>query len=104
LLIENDETEAVCRMRIRGTDKREREWEMLQETTDESTTSGALDVATRYYLKMRGNNAAAPTGAVNELMQLAIEEGSVTPEQIAEVLDVDELPVDHSRTYDVGRS
>lgn len=91
-------------MRIRGTDKRKREWEMLQEATGEATTSGALDVATRYYLKMRGGNAAAPTGAVDDLMQLAVDEGSVTAGQIADVLDVDELPVDYSREYTVGRS
>jgi len=90
-------------MRIHDTDKREREWEMLQEATGEATTSGALDVATNYYLKMRGDNAAAPTGAVEELMQLAINEGSVTPDQIAEVLDVEEFPVEYEREWSVGR-
>jgi len=93
----------MCKMRIHDTDKREREWEMLQEATGEATTSGALDVATNYYLKMRGDNAAAPTGAVEELMQLAIDEGSVTPDQIAEVLDVDEFPVEYEREWSVGR-
>jgi len=90
-------------MRIHDTDKREREWEMLQEATGEATTSGALDVATNYYLKMRGDNAAAPTGAVEELMQLAINEGSATPDQIAEVLNVEEFPVEYEREWSVGR-
>ena len=90
-------------MRIHDTDKREREWEMLQEATGEATTSGALDAATNYYLKMRGDNAAAPTGAVEELMQLAIDEGSVTPDQIAEALDVDEFPVEYEREWSVGK-
>jgi len=90
-------------MRIHDTDKREREWEMLQEATNEATTSGALDAATSYYLKMRGDNAAAPTGAVEELMQLAIDDGSVTPDQIAEVLDVDEFPVEYKREWSVGK-
>jgi len=35
------------KMRIHDTDKREREWEMLQEATGEATISGALDVATK---------------------------------------------------------
>ena len=94
----------MCKMRIHDTDKREREWKMLQEATSEATTSGALDVATNYYLKMRGDNAAAPTGAVEELMQLAIDEGSVTPDQIAEVLDVDELPVEATTSWSVGET
>jgi hypothetical protein len=93
----------MCKMRIHDTDKREREWEMLQEATGEATTSGALDVATNYYLRMRGDNAAAPTGVVEELMQLAIDEGSVTPDQIAEVLDVEEFPVEYEREWSVGR-
>ena len=36
----------MCKTRIHDTDKREREWEMLQEATGEATISGALDVAT----------------------------------------------------------
>ena len=90
-------------MRIHDTDKREREWEMLQEATGEATTSGALDVATNYYLKMRGDNATAPTGAIQELMQLAEHQGSVTPREIAEVLDVEELPVEHEQRWSVGQ-
>lgn len=91
-------------MRIHKTEKREREWDLLQEATGESTTAGALDAATRYYLKMRGDNPASPTGAVDELMRLAARQGSVTPEEIAEVLDVKELPVRHERKWAVGRT
>lgn len=89
-------------MRIRNTDKREREWEMLEEATGEKTTSGAIDVAVRYYLEMAGGNAAAPTGAVEELMQRAEEQGSVTPAEIADILDTGELPVEHSQQWSVG--
>ncbi|ELZ21479.1 hypothetical protein C475_18716, partial [Halosimplex carlsbadense 2-9-1] len=69
-------------MRIRDTDKRQREWEMLQEATGEKTRSKAIDAAVRYYLKMAGGNAAAPTGSVEELMQVAEDQGSVTPAEI----------------------
>lgn len=93
---------ACAKMRIHDTDKREREWEMLQEATGEATTSGAIDVATNYYLQMHGDNAAAPTGAITELMQLAEDQGSVTPAEIAEVLDVEELSVDHEQNWSVG--
>jgi len=77
--------------------------EMLQEATGEATKSKAYDTAVRYYLYMRGNNAAAPTGAVPELMELAIQEGSVTPEQIADVLNVKEFPVEYDQEWSVGR-
>lgn len=90
-------------MRIRDTDKREREWAMLKEASGEKTTSGAIDVAVRHYLKMAGDNAAAPKGAVKELMQLAEDQGSVTPAEIADILDTDELPVDHTQQWSVGK-
>lgn len=43
-----------------------------------------------------------PTGRVDELMQLAEEHGSVTPQEIADVLDVDELPINASLRWSVG--
>lgn len=78
-------------------------WDDLEDATGESTTSGALDVATAYYLEMAGGTGARPTGRLEQLMALAVQEGCVTPEQIADVLDVDELPVDHEREWSVGR-
>jgi hypothetical protein len=39
-----------------------------------------------------------------ELKQLAEEQGSVTPQEIADVLNVDELPVDAGVEWDVGRN
>jgi len=62
-----------------------------------NTKSGAIDTAADYYVRMAGGSSAVPTGAVEELMQLAINEGSVTPAQIAAVLDLDELPVRSQR-------
>ena len=91
-------------MRIRSTDKRNRKWNHLQEATGESTVAGALDVAANYYLKMAGGTTAAPTGALEELLRLADEQGSVTPEEIAEVLDVNELQVRASTEWSVGRN
>lgn len=85
------------------TDRRERVYECLEEATGEDTRVGALDVAADYYLEMAGGTAAHPTGALEELMQLAVEQGSVTAPEIAEVLDVDELPVDYSSSWSVGR-
>lgn len=84
------------------TDDRERRFDDLQEATGENTKSKAIDQAARYYVRMAGGTDAVPTGAVEKLMQLAVGEGSVTPEQIAEVLDVDELPVDYERDWSVG--
>lgn len=43
-----------------------------------------------------------PTGAVKELMERAVEQGSVTPEEIAEVLGTDKLPVEAETEWSVG--
>jgi len=90
------------RMRIQKTDARERKWENLKEATGQNTVSGALDTAADYYLKMRGDTPAIPTGRVPELIARADQEGSVTAGEIAEILDVDELPVEHESRWSVG--
>lgn len=40
---------------------------------------------------------------IEKLLQRAVEQGSVTPQEIAELLDVAELPVDFSISWSVGR-
>lgn len=77
-------------MSIRVDDRRERLFDRLEEATGEATRAGALEAAARYYCHMEG---AATEGAVEELMRLTVEEGNVTPDQIAEVLDHQTLPV-----------
>lgn len=91
-------------MRLRMNDSRERKRDALQEATGENIKSGAIDTAADYYVRMAGGTSAVPTGAVEELMQLDIKEGSVTPAQIAEVLDLDELPVRYEREWSVGEN
>ena len=90
-------------MHVQSTDRREREWTALEKATGENTTSGALDVATRYYLRMVGGTEVDPQGRLIQLMQLAEEQGSVTPQEIADVLDVDELPIEAGLEWTVGR-
>jgi len=89
-------------MRIQDTDRRERHWSYLQEATGENTKSGAIDTAVRFYLEMAGGTTAVPTGAVEELLAEAEREGSLTVEEIAAILDTDELPVDAETTWSVG--
>lgn len=89
-------------MRIESTEARERRFEALKEATGQSAKSKAIDQAARYYIRMRGDTTSVPTGALDELMQLADEQGSVTPEEIAECLDTDELHVEADTTYSVG--
>ncbi|WP_408957274.1 hypothetical protein [Natrinema sp. 74] len=89
-------------MRIQKTEARERKWEYLKEATGESTVSGALDAAADYYLKMRGETTAQPNGRVPELIRRADQEGSLTAAEIAEILDVDELPLEYQSTWTVG--
>jgi len=89
-------------MRLRMNDSRERRLEALVEASGESTKSKAIDRAADHYVKMAGDTAAIPTGAVEELMERAVDQGSVTPEEIAEVLDTDELPVTAETSWSVG--
>ncbi|GKZ16068.1 hypothetical protein HAL_39490 [Haladaptatus sp. T7] len=76
--------------------------EYLLEATGENTKSKALDRAVEFYLQMRGDTAVVPNGAFVGLMEKAERQGSVTPEEIAEVLDTDELPVNVRFSWSVG--
>lgn len=89
-------------MRIQSTDERKRRWEHLQEATGESTTSGALDVAAKEYLRLAGGTTAIPNGALEELLRAAEERGSLTGEDIAEILSTEELPLEYETNWDVG--
>jgi len=89
-------------MRLRMNNRRERRLENLQDATGENTKSKAIDTAADYFCKMAGDNFAFPTGAVEELMERADEQGSVTAEEIAEVLDTEELPVEAETNWSVG--
>lgn len=90
-------------MRIKSTDDRERLWEDLREATGNGHTSQALDAAARHYIRCRGDTAAVPTGTYAELLQAARDaDGGLGPEQIATILDTDELPVAASTTTDIS--
>lgn len=91
-------------MRIQATDERKRKWENLKQATGESTKSGALDAAADHYLKMAGGTAAIPVGKIEELMTQAEEQGSVRAAEVAEILNTDELPVQHEERWSVGTS
>ena len=84
------------------TDSRERRMNALLEATDEKTKSKAIDKASEFYLRMRGDNAAIPSGAFVELMETAEQQGSITAAEIAEILDTQQLPVDAETTWNVG--
>jgi chemotaxis regulatin CheY-phosphate phosphatase CheZ len=89
-------------MRIEKTEARAQKWEYLKEATGESATSKALDRAADYYLRMRGDTTAVPKGKLTDLMMAAQDWGSLTPEEIAEILDTDELPVQCEVSVSVG--
>ncbi len=89
-------------MRIKKTEARARKWGYLKEATGESATSKALDRAADYYLRMHGNTTAVPQGKITELMSAAKSQGSLTPEEIAEVLNTEELPVQCEISISVG--
>lgn len=90
-------------MRLRMTDYRERMLDALTDATGEKTKSKAIDRAVEHYCRCAGANAAHPTGTYEELMSRAIDEGSLTPGEIADILNTDSLPVIHSRDYWIGK-
>lgn len=90
-------------MRIHDTETRERLYSDLMDATGEGTKSGALDAAARHYCRMAGRNGVrAGDGALEELLSLALDQGSVTPEQIADVLGTLEYPIDVERRVEIG--
>ena len=87
-------------MRIADTKDRERLWEMLVECSDQQTKSKAIEDAARYYCRMRG--ARGYNSAVEELLDRAVDEGSLTAAEIAAILDARELPVDVETEVAIG--
>ncbi|WP_440009194.1 hypothetical protein [Halomicrococcus sp. SG-WS-1] len=61
-----------------------------------------LNYATEIYLKMRRNSTAAPTGVFAELWMAAEERSSLTPEEIATIVDTDEMLVEPATPSSVG--
>ena len=92
----------MSRLTIKKTDERERRFEHLKEATGEGYTSQAIDKASKYYLRMAGGTAAIPNGQLAELLAAAEERGSLTGEEIVEILDTDELPLDYDTEWSVG--
>lgn len=89
-------------MRLRMTESRERRMENLLDATGEKTKSKAIDTAAEFYIRMAGDTTAIPTGAFVELMERADEQGSVTAEEIADILHTEELPVSAEVSWAVG--
>lgn len=85
-------------------DERERRLDALAEASGEKAKSKAIDTAARYYVRMAGGTTAVSTGQIAELIALAEEQGSVTPAEIADMLDTEELSVEFegSRIEAVG--
>jgi len=90
-------------MRIHMTDSRERLYEALEDTAPVGTKSGAIDHAAEFYLRMVGDNPVQPfEGQLDELMQAASEQGSLPAEEIAYLLDTEQVPVTASTEWSVG--
>lgn len=88
--------------RIRADERRQRLFENTKETTGENTNASAIETACKYYLRMKGETIAHPTGQIEELMTVADERGNLTPEEIAEILDCKELPIEVHREIRIG--
>jgi hypothetical protein len=89
-------------MRLRMNDERDRRLEALLEASGENTKSKTIDSGAKYYVRMSGGTGAVPDGKLAELVQLAEQQGSVTPAEIADVLDTEELLVVWESNWSVG--
>lgn len=89
-------------MSIRMGDRRERLYDDLKDATGENTRAGALDAAARLYVAMAGGTTARPTGALEELLERADDQGAVTLEELVDVLDTEALPLEYSSSWSVG--
>ena len=89
-------------MRIQDTEDRPRLWENLVEASDQQTKSKAIEDAARYYCRMRGDVAGYGNGKNEELLRAAESRGSLTPSEIAAVLDARELRVRYNTEIALG--
>lgn len=89
-------------MRIESTDRRQQRWDDLKRATGYGHCSKALDTAADYYLRMAGGTTSIPDGQLEMLLEAADERGSLTLEEIAEILDCDELPIEAETSWTVG--
>lgn len=83
-------------------ESRERTLEDVKDALDENAGSKALFAAAKYAVRMRGGTNAVPNGRIAELLKLAEVQGSVTAEEIAEILDTDEIGVEYETNWSVG--
>lgn len=65
----------------------------LVEATDDNTKSKATDRAIAHYCQCAGENPTHPNETYTELIERAVEDGNLTPEEISAILSTNELPV-----------
>jgi hypothetical protein len=83
-------------MRLRTDERRDRILEDAQAALDESTKSEAIIKSCKYVARMAGGTTAIPEGKIAQLLAAAEEAGSLTGEEIADILDTEEIAVDYS--------
>jgi len=86
-------------MRIRENEQRLRLYDRLEEATDEATRSGAIDRAASYFCRMAGTETQE--SQIEELLQKAEKEGSLTAPEIADALDAPQLSVSATVDHNV---
>jgi hypothetical protein len=91
----------IFQIRLDNGANRSRKIETLAEVMGCNKTRAVME-AVEFYLRMHGDTTAVPTGAFAQLMERADEQGSVTAEEIAALLDTDALPVEAQTSWSVG--
>lgn len=90
--------------RWRLTGRREQLLDDLESRTAQNTKAKALDDVIRAYLRLVGRNSVEPgRGALANLLTVAEENGGLSASEIAEILAVNELPVEYEpATWRIG--
>lgn len=89
-------------MRIRMNDSRERLYDRLEESAESNTKSGALDEAAQFYVDMVEEDEGYHVGVITDLLEAAEDRGSLTGEEIVEILDTDTVPLEYSTSWTIG--
>lgn len=69
----------------------------------DSNKSEAVLEACEFAARMRGHNDIEPQeGLLEELMEAAVKRGSLTPQEIADLISTDSVPVEAKTSWRVG--
>jgi hypothetical protein len=80
--------------------ERERRFDELCDALDENTKSKAIDRAAELAIALLGSGEY-DQGQIDELLETADEQGALTADQIATILDTDTIPIEFESSWSI---